>query len=163
MIRVTFAVRIDVERTYEEVEKGTGAEPNNWISTLGSRLDKRQCSLQICIRTEGEQPPIGLVFRGKGMRLSEEEKSLGILVSRYIFKKNAWVDTKACLGWAEKCVRAFVGKEKLERFVLFLDNLTGHQANEFKKSISEMNGIAWYGLPGATDMWHPVAPVMHCC
>ena len=47
-------------------------------------------------------------------------------------------------------------KENFESFVLFLDNLTGQQANEFKKPISELNSIAWYDLPGATYMWQLV-------
>ena len=47
-------------------------------------------------------------------------------------------------------------KENFERFVLFFDNLTGQQANEFKKPISELNGIAWYDLPCATYMWQLV-------
>ena len=53
-------------------------------------------------------------------------------------------------------------EEKLERFLLFLDNSTGQQANEFKTSISEMNGIAWYGLPGATYMWQPYQVPQTC-
>ena len=54
-----------------------------------------------------------------------------------------------------------LGRKILERLVLFLDNLTGQQANEFKKSISEMNGFVWYGLLGATDMWQPVDAKFH--
>ena len=42
------------------------------------------------------------------------------------------------------------------RFVIFLDNLEGQIAEEFKKEVANAGGVCWYGLPGATDMWQPV-------
>jgi hypothetical protein len=35
-----------------------------WIKQLGSGLEKRQCTLQLCIRALGEQPKPTLLFRG---------------------------------------------------------------------------------------------------
>ena len=42
------------------------------------------------------------------------------------------------------------------RFVIFLDNLEGQIAEEFKKEVANAGGVCWYGLPGATDIWQPV-------
>ena len=36
-----------------------------WIAQPGSGLEKRQCSLQICLRPVGPQPRLGLYFEGK--------------------------------------------------------------------------------------------------
>ena len=43
-----------------------------------------------------------------------------------------------------------------ERFVLFCDNLTAQVSDEFKECVSQPNGVVWYGLPNATDLWQPV-------
>ena len=43
-----------------------------------------------------------------------------------------------------------------EPFVLFCDNLTAPVSDEFKECVSQLNGVVWYGLPNATDMWQPV-------
>ena len=45
-----------------------------WIAQPGSGLDKRQCTLQIMKRAEGEQPRLAIIFRGKGKRISDDEK-----------------------------------------------------------------------------------------
>ena len=64
---------IDAKRTYEHVEPGA-KDHNTWISQPGSGLDKRQCSLQVMFRPEGKQPRLAIIFRGKGKRISFDEK-----------------------------------------------------------------------------------------
>ena len=49
---------ISAKRTYDIVEKGHGHVHNTWVLLPGAGLDKRQCSLQICIRAEGKQPQL---------------------------------------------------------------------------------------------------------
>ena len=44
----------------------------------------------------------------------------------------------------------------LDRFVLFCDNLTAQVPDEFKKDVSKLNGVVWFGLPNRTDLWQPV-------
>ena len=46
-----------------------------WISQPGAGLEKRQCSLQVCFRPVGEQPRLGIVFRGKGHVSVDEKES----------------------------------------------------------------------------------------
>jgi hypothetical protein len=51
----------------------------------GSGLDKRQASLQLCIRADGEQlVRLAIIFRGTGKRVTEEEALLYRRLSRLI-------------------------------------------------------------------------------
>ena len=64
----------DSNRTYHQSTEDQVNE-KVWILKPGAGLDKRQCSLQICFSSEGKQPPLGIVFRGAGKRISEDERS----------------------------------------------------------------------------------------
>ena len=44
------------------------------------------------------------------------------------------------------------------------DNLKGQIANRFKEAVSENDGVPWYGLANATDIWQPVdAELLKVC
>ena len=47
---------LDMKRTYDHYEKGKGHKHNTWISTPDEGLTRRQCSLQISVTPEGQQP-----------------------------------------------------------------------------------------------------------
>ena len=67
--QVPCAFVIDQSSTYDE--RGSKSV---WISQPGNGLDKRQCTLQICICPEDDQPvPPAIIFRGKG-NVSQKEK-----------------------------------------------------------------------------------------
>ena len=56
-----------------------------YIFQPGGDLDKRQATIQLCIRAAGGQivrPAI--IFRGMGMRLNAYERALSISLSRFI-------------------------------------------------------------------------------
>ena len=72
------------------------ADHNTWISTPGCDLDKRQCSLQIFMRLVGKQPPLGIVFRGKRKRISDNEKLAWHPTIHVYFQENTLVDTEVC-------------------------------------------------------------------
>ena len=44
----------------------------------------------------------------------------------------------------------------MNRYVLYCDNLTAQTHDSFKSAVSEISGVAWFGLPKATDLWQPV-------
>ena len=146
---------IDVKRTYEFVEPGS-KNHNTWISQPGSGLDKRQCTLQVAFRPEGKQPRLAIIFRGKGKRISEDEKLAWHPGVDIYFQPNAWMDTKVCCEWGEKTLTEFIKSEKVSRHVLLLDNLEAHTKEEFKSIVNELSGVVWFGLPNATDLWQPV-------
>ena len=59
-----------------------------------SNLDKSQTTLQLCIRTEGEQiVKPAITFKGKGNLSSEERMKHDKDVDVY-FQINAWVDAE---------------------------------------------------------------------
>ena len=65
------------------------------------------------------------------------------------FQTNAWVDTTVAVDWAKRTLKPFVKQEKLDRHVLFADNLTAQVSEDFKHEVSSFNnGVVWFGLPG---------------
>ena len=144
---------IDHKRTYEVIEEDQRYR-KVWIQQPRSGLDKRQCTLQVCIRAEGEQPKIAIIFRGTGKRLKESERlAYHPLVDVY-FQANAWADTPVSVEWVEKTLKNSV--KGLARFILFLDNLTAQNSDAFNDAVSALKGVNWYGLPNATDLWQVV-------
>ena len=119
----------DSNRTYQQFTEDQYSE-KVWISQPGARLDKRQCSLQICFSPEVKQPQLGIVFCGAGKRISEDERSSWHKDFHVFFQENAWVDTKVAVDWVKKTLKP--ATEHLKRFVLFADNLTGQVHNDFK-------------------------------
>ena len=76
----------DQETTY--ADKGSSSV---WIAQPGSGLDKRQSTLQLCIRPEGDQTvKPAIVFRGTGLRIEEDERQTIVMMftSR---KKYGWI------------------------------------------------------------------------
>ena len=75
-----------------------------WISQPGSGLDKRQATLQLCLKAEGEQtvkPAIN--FRRKGNVLSAEEKYDADV--HVYFLSNAWMDAEVNLKWTKHTLK----------------------------------------------------------
>lgn len=145
---------IDTKKTYEHIEPKNPENRNKkvWVSQPGAGLEKRQCTLQICFRPEGQQPRVSVIFRGQGKRLSAVEKASWHADVDVYFQQNAWADTDFCVQWVNKTLKPVVQG----RFVLFVDNLTGQVADKFKEAVADAGGVCWYGLPGATDIWQPV-------
>ena len=65
---------------------------------------------------------------------------------------------KRTLGFSVEWVNKTLAKvvEGVDRYALFLDNLTAQQTTEFKEAVSSQNGVCWFGLPNATDLWQVV-------
>ena len=53
-------------------------------------------------------------------------------------------------GTLSKSVQGF------DRFVLFSDNLKSQESEEFKPAIASLNGVAWFRLKHATNLWQVV-------
>ena len=135
---------IDTKKTYEQIRPKykENRNKNVWVSQPAPG----------CFRSESKQPRISVIFRGLGKRISAVEKASWHPDVNVYFQKNAWADTEFCVKWAKGTLKPFVEG----RFVLFLDNLEGQIAEEFKTEVANADGVCWYGLPGATDIWQPV-------
>ena len=143
---------VNTKRTYEELQKNH--EEKIWISQPGSGLDKRQCTVQMLTRADGEQPRIAIIFRGTGKSIREDEKASWHPGVDVYWQPSAWADTAFSLKWAENTLAHSVND--LNRFVLFLDNLPAQETNDFKNAVASLNGVVWFGLKNATDLWQVV-------
>ena len=46
-------------------------------------------------------------------------------------------------------------EQKLDEFIVLLDNLKGQMQDDFKYAVGVSKGLLWYGVPGVTDLWEP--------
>ena len=79
---------LEDNRTYDSV----GAK-EIWVRSGQSGLDKRQCSVQLTVfgdRVCRLRPT--LIFQGKGLRISKEEKSNWDKRVKVFFQEKAWCD-----------------------------------------------------------------------
>ena len=89
---------VDQDKTYE-----IAGSNQVWISQPGSGLDKRQATLQLCIRAEGQQTvKPAIIFRGKGNIC-------------------AWMDTEINMKWTYHTLHNGLADDPTEK-VLFADN-----------------------------------------
>lgn len=99
------------------------------MSQPGSELDKRQCTPQVCVRLEGNQPRHAVIFCGKGKIISTDENTAYDKDIDVYHQHNAWADTTVSVEWVKNTLSQAVQGE--ERFVLFCDNLTAQVSDEF--------------------------------
>ena len=70
------------------------------------------------------------------------------------FLEKAWVDSKFSCNWAKKTLKQTISDNS--KFALFCDNLTAQCTDQFKEEMPNINGVVWYGLASATDLWQSV-------
>ena len=148
---------------------------NVWLLQIGSGLDKRQCTLQLCVRALGRQPVPTLVFRGMtehtrrydiNVRNKEEEEFKkqaeegGWTLVNVLWQQKAWVDQVVNKLWATNIFRPHLEAEhpEGEDTILFCDNLACQVMPEFKDLLdsSMPNNTRIAGPKGATHLWQPV-------
>ena len=88
----------------------------------------------------------GVIFRGTGKRISNEEKAQYHKDVDVYWQQNAWVDLQFSIQWAKKTLKEAVYKEN-EEFLLFYDNLKGQAHELFLQEIRSLNGIVWFEFP----------------
>ncbi|KAJ7331153.1 hypothetical protein OS493_020855 [Desmophyllum pertusum] len=113
-----------------------------WVSQPSSGLDKRQATLQLCIRADGEQNvKPALIFRGKG----REER-----------KQNAWMNEEINMQWVQGTLIPGIGNDKEEK-VLFADNVSFQQRQQFHETCRNQINTTVYMLPeNHTDKIQPI-------
>ena len=146
----------DNKTTYEvNLSKAEKRDYRVWVTYPGSGLDKCQCILQVCISLESKVR-IAIIFGGSGKRISAYEiKVYHPDVDVYCLEK-AWSDTKFSVKWVRQTLKERTKPLEGEEFVLFCDNLTAQVSKEFLQAVRKINGIVWFGVTGATDIWQPV-------
>ena len=58
-----------------------------------------------------------------------------------IWQENAWGYTTSSVNQVNMALKPVV--ENLEKYVLFVDNLTAQQTHYFKKAVSNLKGVVW--------------------
>ena len=132
---------VDREKTYDV----TGNK-QVCVSQPSSGLDKRQASLQLCIRAEGDQDvKPAIVFRGKGNVSSAEKTQYDQDVDVY-FQPSAWMDSQLNQEWVKRTLIPGIGTSPQEK-VIFADNVGFQQEKGFHEMCrKEINAII-YLLP----------------
>jgi hypothetical protein len=122
----------------------------------GSGLDKRQASIQLCIRAGGTQiVRIGLIFRNKGIIVCDEERAAyrqlsGIL--QVYFQPNAWADEEVSLSWLDEFHK---DTEHLGEVLLGMDNHGAQQTDVFRARMKKYNVVPAYTPAECTDIVSP--------
>ena len=117
------------------------------------------CTLQLCFSPDekGSQPRPAIIFRGKGVRISNLERAAwhtGVDVS---FNEKAWATDDWCYDNISKQMAPIVPGPKVAEALLLCDNLSGQCNDKFRKMMkSKHNVLVWNLPPGTTDITQPV-------
>ena len=137
-----------------------------WIKQPGAGLDKRQCTLQLCIRALGEQPKPVLIFRGmaRHKRQCDRDKRAAE-EAQYdtdcyvLWQKKAWADTDTCIAWAATMLKDFVNAQLGEgaQCLLLADSLRAQVKQTFQDAVkTHANADTMFGVKGGSHIWQPV-------
>ena len=142
---------VDREKTYDV----TGNK-QVWVSQPSSGLDKRQATLQLCIRAEGDQDvKPAIVFRGKGNVSSAEKTQYDQDVDVY-FQPSAWMDSQLNQEWVKRTLIPGIGTSPQEK-VIFGDNVGFQQEKGFHEMCrKEINAIIYLLPENHTDKVQPI-------
>jgi len=160
--------------TYEE--KGSSSV---WLPAMPGGDQRRLATLMPLLRLDGTfpQPRLAIIFRGKGLRITDiERKAYHPDVDVY-FQEKAWCDDNIMREWTARTYIPAIGgtisevanatdvvvascAENEARFVapklLFLDNLASHQSDDVKQLLKQAYTKPWYYPPNLTDELQPV-------
>ena len=129
-----------------------------WLAGCKQDDGKRFCTLQIIARGENGdpslprrgQPKIGVIFRGQGKRISNEEKASWHPDVHVRFQPKAWADTDYCEAHAgfEMVEATRDARSRNEQSVAFFDNLHGQTTVEHEKFLLLKARCVRHLLPG---------------
>jgi hypothetical protein len=146
--------------TYHAEEDG----PRVTIQTGREGTPKRECTLQLCIRYVSKaerhlQPPAAIIFRGKGKRISKEERAAWDKRVHVYHQLKAWYDGVVGDEWTVRtfapCTSYHQNKRNLaevEESVIFTDNLKTQTKKEWRRLLWKVARTKSHLFPtGVTD------------
>ncbi len=129
------------------------------IRSKGADASKRFCTFQVCMRLTSDktvpQPPLGIIFRGTGKRISEAERSNYHPQVHVEFQSKAWADTEYSVSWITRTLKKVQEDVKGES-LLFLDNLSSQTSEAFIKEARKVNVRVHFFPANCTDLIQPV-------
>ena len=140
---------VSLNDTYEE----QGAK-EVWIRQNQAGMDKRFCTLELCFHPGQNQPRPGIVFRGKGKRISAVEKALWDPRVYVMFQEKAWVDRAINDLYTKEVICPFMHHEHPleEEKVIFCDNLEAQTTQSFLNLLRTVNCSRYLQPPDSTDL-----------
>ena len=142
---------VDRDKTYD-----VRGSKQVWVSQPSSGLDKRQATLQLCIRAEGAQHvKPAIVFRGKG-NVSSAEKTKHDHDVDVCLQSCAWMDNRLNKEWLSRTLIPGIGNSPQEK-VIFADNVGFQQEKGFHQMCrKEINAIIYLLPENHTDKVQPI-------
>lgn len=147
---------------------------NVWVKRHGSGLEKRQFTLQACIRARGKQMPPTLIFRGspktkRTVATGNKKRKRKALTNKWVteakkygkhctvlWQKCAWADTDVCCEWGKQFQKfCQVTEGANSKHLLFTDRLTSQTLDPFYDSLGK-NVHCMHGPAKCTCDWQPV-------
>ena len=137
-------------------------EKTVWHRGAASGLDKRQCTVQLTIFADGEArvPPL-LIFRGKGLRISQVEKTKYDRRVRVQFQENAWCDEAQMLNWVNHIWKRPFSPDVEKPKLLIADV---HKAQKTEKVLHALEACKTTVVlvpPGCTSLVQPLDVVVN--
>jgi hypothetical protein len=119
-----------------------------WIRQAGSgAFSKRQATIQLCCSpVDGPQPRVALIFRGKGVRISIEERAAYHPDVDVYFQPKAWADTAFYDQWIEQTLKPAL-KDIGGEVLLLCDNLSCQTSSEFRNKVQAVAGARVWNIP----------------
>jgi hypothetical protein len=137
-------------------------EPVFMLLPGSSGLDKRQATLQLTIRAGGAQiVRCGLIFRGQGKVISDEEKAMYMALSPYVkvyFQPSAWADESVMVAWLADFMEDITSAGIRHEVLLGMDRHGAQKTERFREMLDGYRVVPVYTPPDCTDV---VAPVDH--
>ena len=127
-----------------------------WVSEPASSLEKRQATLQLCIRSQREQTikPF-IIFRGQG-KIQLPKKSMYDQRVDVYFQKAGWIDEEVNMKWVKKPLVSGMEKSD-EEIIMFADNASFQCAQKFhEKCRGELNTMVYFLPSNHTDKVQPI-------
>eukprot|EP00794_Sanderia_malayensis_P014737 gene14737-16272_t len=142
---------IGQERTYENY-----GSKQVWVSQPSFGFDKRQATLQLCIKASGSQTvKPAIVFRGKG-KINQQEKLQYDKDIDVYFQPSAWMDEELNLQWVRMTLIPALESDNQEK-VLFADNVGFQLSQQFHDICRSKINTVVYMLPANyTDKVQPI-------
>ena len=123
--------------------------------------EKRMCTLQMCIRAEGSQPPIAIIFRGADAKYYAAERDDYDDRVKILYQKKAWADRPTSEAWVRQVLHPHLVKRADDEgappsTILFCDNLDSQVYTGFLDALREKNVCRHLLVAGETEMLQPI-------
>lgn len=127
-LRLHYYLQLIEKRTTKLIFQKPKRKIKAWLNQPGSWLNKRQCTLQFFFPQDNNGKD-GIIFKGTGKRISEEEKLAYHNAADVYWQKSAWGDTQVSVEWVKNTLKLAV--KQLGEFILFCGNLQGQVIDSF--------------------------------